>query len=35
MKNYQGMMRISAQRELIHDVYELIIEGEAASFIKQ
>lgn len=35
MKNYQGMMTIISHKELIKDVYELIVEGEAARFLKE
>ena len=33
MSNYQGMMTIISKKELIPDVYEMVLEGEAASFI--
>lgn len=33
MANYQGMMTIISKRELIRDVYEMVLEGEAASYI--
>ncbi len=33
MANYQGIMKIASKRELIKDVYEFILEGEAASYI--
>lgn len=33
MPNYQGMMTIISKKELIKDVYEMILEGEAASYI--
>lgn len=35
MKNYQGIMKIISHKELIPHVYELIIEGDAARFIKE
>lgn len=34
MANYQGMMKIVSKRELVKDVYEMILEGDEASFIK-
>lgn len=34
MANYQGMMTIISKRELVQDVYEMVLEGEAASFIQ-
>lgn len=33
MPNYQGMMTIVSKKELVNDVYEMILEGEAASYI--
>lgn len=33
MKNYQDMMTIISKKELIPDVYEMILEGKGASFI--
>lgn len=33
MANYQGMMKIISKRELVKDVYEMVLEGEAASYI--
>lgn len=33
MQNYQGMMKIVSKRELIKDVFEMVLEGEAAKFI--
>ncbi len=33
MANYQGIMTIISKRELIKDVYEMVLEGEAASYI--
>lgn len=33
MANYQGIMTITAKRELVKDVYEMVLEGEAASYI--
>lgn len=33
MSNYQGIMTIISKRELIKDVYEMILEGEATKFI--
>ncbi|MEG0275463.1 MAG: dihydroorotate dehydrogenase electron transfer subunit [Coprobacillus sp.] len=33
MANYQGMMTIISKRQLTNDVYEMVIEGEAASYI--
>lgn len=33
MANYQGMMTIVSKKELIKDVYEMILEGDAASYI--
>ncbi len=33
MPNYQGMMTIISKKELTKDVYEMILEGEAASYI--
>lgn len=33
MSNYQGIMTIVSKKELIPDVYEMVLEGEAASFI--
>ncbi len=33
MANYQGIMTIVSKRELVKDVYEMILEGEAASYI--
>ena len=33
MANYQGMMTIISKRELVKDVIEMVLEGEAASFI--
>lgn len=35
MKNLQGIMTITAHKELIKDVYELVVEGEAARFLKE
>ncbi len=34
MANYQGMMKIISKRELVKDVYEMVLEGKSASFIK-
>lgn len=34
MANYQGMMTIVSKKELIQDVYEMILEGNAASYIQ-
>ena len=34
MENYQGMMTIVSKKELVKDVYEMVLEGEAASFIQ-
>lgn len=34
MKNYQGIMTIISKRELVKDVYEMVLEGEGASFIQ-
>ena len=34
MRNFQGMMTIVSKRELVQDVYEMILEGEAARFIQ-
>lgn len=34
MANYQGMMTILSKKELVKDVYEMVLEGEAASYIK-
>lgn len=34
MANYQGMMTIVSKKELVKDVYEMVLEGEAASFIQ-
>lgn len=33
MPNYQGMMTIVSKKELVNDVYEMILEGEATSYI--
>lgn len=33
MANYQGIMKITAKKELIKDVFEMVLEGDAASFI--
>ena len=33
MANYQGMMTILSKKELVKDVYEMILEGEAASYV--
>lgn len=33
MPNYQGMMTIISKKELTKDVYEMILEGEATSYI--
>lgn len=33
MASYQGMMTILSKKELVKDVYEMVLEGEAASFI--
>lgn len=33
MQNYQGMMKIVSKKELIKDVFEMVLEGEAAKFI--
>ncbi len=33
MANYQGMMTIVSKKELVKDVYEMIIEGDAAKYI--
>lgn len=34
MMNYQGMMKIISKKELVKDVYEMVLEGEAARFIQ-
>ena len=34
MGNYQGMMTIVSRKELVKDVYEMVLEGDAASFIQ-
>ncbi len=34
MNKYQGMMTIISKRELVQDVYEMVLEGEAASYIQ-
>lgn len=34
MRNFQGMMTIVSKRELVQDVYEMILEGEAARYIQ-
>lgn len=34
MGNYQGMMAIVSRKELVKDVYEMVLEGDAASFIQ-
>lgn len=34
MAHYQGMMTIVSKKELIKDVYEMVLEGEAASYIQ-
>lgn len=34
MVNYQGMMTIISKKELVKDVYEMVLEGKAASFIQ-
>lgn len=34
MLNYQGMMTIISKRELTKDVFEMVLEGEGASFIQ-
>ncbi len=34
MGNYQGMMKIVHKKELVKDVYEMVLNGDAASFIK-
>ena len=34
MKNYQGMMTIVSKRELVKDVFEMVLEGKAARFIQ-
>lgn len=34
MVNYQGMMKIVSKKELVRDVYEMVLEGDAASFIE-
>ena len=34
MKNFQGMMTIVSKRELVKDVFEMVLEGEAARFIQ-
>lgn len=33
MANYQGMMKIISKKELVKDVYEMVLEGSVASFI--
>ncbi|MCD7809139.1 MAG: dihydroorotate dehydrogenase electron transfer subunit [Erysipelotrichaceae bacterium] len=33
MNKYQGIMKIISKKELIKDVYEMVLEGQAASFI--
>ena len=33
MANFQGIMKIVSKRELIKDVYEMVVEGDAAKFI--
>jgi len=33
MANYQGMMTIVSKKELVKDVYEMVLEGEAAKYI--
>lgn len=35
MRNLQGMMTITAHQELVKDVYELVVEGAAARFLKE
>jgi len=32
--NFQGMMKIVSKKELVFNVYEMLLEGEAASFVK-
>ncbi|MEG0367777.1 MAG: dihydroorotate dehydrogenase electron transfer subunit [Coprobacillus sp.] len=34
MAHYQGMMTIISKKELVKDVYEMVLEGEAASYIQ-
>lgn len=34
MENYQGIMTIVSKKELVKDVYEMVLEGEAAKFIQ-
>jgi len=34
MTNYQGNMTIVSKRELVKDVYEMILEGDGASYIR-
>lgn len=34
MSNYQGMMTIVSKKELVKDVYEMVLEGQAASYIQ-
>ena len=33
MANYQGIMTIVSKKELTKDVYEMLLEGNAASYI--
>lgn len=33
MANYQGIMKIISKKELVKDVYEFVLEGEAAKYI--
>lgn len=33
MANYQGVMKIVSKKELVADVYEMVLEGSAASYI--
>lgn len=34
MSNYQGIMTIVSKKELVKDVYEMVLEGKTASFIQ-
>lgn len=34
MRNFQGIMTIVSKKELVKDVYEMVLEGEAAHFIQ-
>ena len=33
--NYQGKMTISSHKELTKDVFEMVVEGDAAKYIKE